>query len=171
MGEIFRLNAQTSVGKEIRVKSDLGPEASGAQTVFGSKTTIDGANVVADAILLAKDKATADEMKGYSKVFSFNDDPNNPKPANAIVTVENGGLLEATTKLDVNTGRTLDINAAAANSPAGQLKAQELNVNGTVNMHGSAEINTVNALSGSQVAFDGQSTINLNISPKNRPWA
>ena len=158
-GGLLELNAQTSVGKEIRVKSDLGPEASGAQTVFGSKTTIDGANVVADAILLAKDKATADEMKGYSKVFSFNDDPNNPKPANAIVTVENGGLLEATTKLDVNTGRTLDINAAAANSPAGQLKAQELNVNGTVNMHGSAEINTVNALSGSQVAFDGQSTI------------
>ena len=90
-------------------------------------------------------------MKSYSKVFQY--------ASGANVTVEKGGLLEATTKLDVNHGRTLDINAAAGSSPAGQLKAQELNANGTVNMHGSAEINTVNALSGSQVTFDGKSKI------------
>ena len=150
-GGLLELNARNDASKEIRVQSDLGPEASGAQTVFGSKTTIDGANVVADNILLAKDKATTEEMKGYSKVFKY--------VSGANVAVANGGLLEATTKLDVNAGRTLDINATAGTSPAGQLKAQELNVNGTVNMHGSAEINTVNALSGSQVAFDGQSKI------------
>ena len=150
-GGLLELNAQTSNGKEIRVKSDLGPEASGAQTVFGSKTTIDGAKVVADTILLANDKTTAEVMKSYSKVFQY--------ASGANVTVEKGGLLEATTKLDVNHGRTLDINAAAGSSPAGQLKAQELNANGTVNMHGSAEINTVNALSGSQVTFDGKSKI------------
>ncbi|QDA54097.1 autotransporter outer membrane beta-barrel domain-containing protein [Sutterella faecalis] len=161
-GGRLELNAKTDAGKEIKVQSDLGPEASGAQTVFGSKTTIDSANVVADAILLAKDKATAEEMNGYSKVFSFTENKNisaDINAANAIVTVANGGLLEATTKLDVNTGRTLDINAAVGSSPAGQLKAQELNANGTVNMNGSAEINTVNALSGSQVRFGGQSKI------------
>ena len=161
-GGYLELAAQTTNDKEILVQSDIGQEASGGQTVFGSKTRINGANVTADKIVLAQSGATKDDLKAYSKVFSFDPPVSGHGTNDRNVTVENGGLLEATTQLDIASGRTLTINPAnypQQGNKAGQLKVNTLNVSGTVQMQGTADIQVVNAKSGSRVSLTGHSTI------------